>query len=106
MGMGASAALAAACLPDLVLTDAAPDAAAPVCGDGRIDPAAGEECDPGTTPAAGCANCKVQCDDGGGIDPASLHCYFQAGQATQFTGADQTTCGAAGAHVVTFASES
>jgi hypothetical protein len=106
IGIGASVLFAVACLPDLVLTESAPDAGAPVCGDGRIDPTAGEECDPGGAPAAGCASCKVQCEDGGGVDPASLHCYFQAGQVRQFSQADQETCGAAGGHVVTFASES
>ena len=76
-----------ACLPDLEI---APPSQPSFCGDGVINPDAGEECDPGPdasaaallacplTPAPGCqvGNCP---SDGGTFafsDPASHHCYF------------------------------
>src|SRR5262249_20415584 len=72
-------ALVAACLPDLDVVVVSADGgdasgSGSVCGDGRIDPDAGEECDPGSGPPVGCARCKLQCDDDAGIDPGSHHC--------------------------------
>jgi hypothetical protein len=100
-----------ACLPDLVI-----GVAPAVCGDGFIDPDAGEECDPGSALDAGslsnaCVSCKVTCVVGGFStfeDPATQHCYFETGEtATALGTPDAATgeCEAWGGHVVRFVSE-
>ena len=120
---GGATASVASCIPDLPSEPPHSDAgvlAAPAgyCGDGYIDPAAGEECDPGVTPGdagiAGCtATCKVDCS-GGWIWPNNLHCYQAIGTAwsakNPVYGFQPATnlCQARGpgnAHVVTFASD-
>jgi hypothetical protein len=98
-----------ACLPDLVLP-AAEDAGPPsLCGDGIIEPDAGEQCDPGsgeggTTTA--CRECRVACvvgSDSTTIDPTTNHCYFEPGSTVQETDA-VSACEVAGGHVVRFVS--
>jgi hypothetical protein len=100
-----------ACLPDLEIGQPAS-----VCGDGFIDPDAGEQCDPGQVgDAAGasnaCVNCKVACVVGGYStfeDPATQHCYFQVGETATGLGTPTAAtgeCEAWGGHVVRFASE-
>ncbi|HEY2515736.1 MAG TPA: C-type lectin domain-containing protein [Polyangiaceae bacterium] len=89
-----------ACLPDL----AAP--VVPFCGDGYVDPDAGEECDPGSVDgSAACIGCQVHC---GGtlpfVDPGSHHCYFGAADNSDIDGS-AAGCEASGAHLVRFASE-
>jgi hypothetical protein len=103
-----------ACLPDLEI---APPSQPSFCGDGVINPDAGEECDPGPdasaaallacplTPAPGCqvGNCP---SDGGTFafsDPASHHCYFSMNDTTDITTA-AAICVANLAHVVRFVS--
>jgi hypothetical protein len=120
------------CIPDLpdgtvVAPDASPDAVSPEgaspeagvvpvgCGDGFIDLAAGEQCDPGPTgrglAVAGCnPDCTIQCDtDAGYLWPKNNHCYELApALATRlYIGADRQVCGAlpGTVHVATFASE-
>src|SRR5579863_639703 len=67
VGASAGAMVAAgACIPDLPQdqTVPPPPASGGTCGDGYIDLAAGEECDPGVPDAAslGCSDrCKVTC---------------------------------------------
>jgi hypothetical protein len=110
--LGALSAFAgAACLPDLDVatsTDAAP---ASSCGDGFIDPDAGEECDPGSGDGGAttvCRDCRVACvvgSDPTTIDPASHHCYFEPGQTAQESDA-VNACSGAGGHVVRFVSAS
>ena len=121
--LGAAAALglvsAAACLADLPPYDAdggtggqdgggaAPkDAtAAPFCGDGIIQRAAGEVCDPG--PDAGTisscsADCTVIICPGGLVGPANDHCYFVPDGGNVAMSRAAAECAALGAHVVTF----
>lgn len=113
----AGAVLAAmACIPDLPGNEGAsqdsstPDrdaAAKPFCGDGIIDLAAGEQCDPNTADgSAYCtADCKVACD-GGFVWSRNDHCYFEVPQgAVSLNEAIMLRCTGGGAHVVTFASE-
>jgi hypothetical protein len=94
-----------ACLPDLEIS--APPA---VCGDGFIDPDAGEECDPGEagdagTQASPCVACKVACSNGSELeDPATQHCYLQAGE-TATKGAAISDCEAWGGHIVRLVSD-
>ncbi len=117
-GIVAGAALALlsvyACLPDLVEPPAAtPVGVRPVaCGDGFIDPAAGEECDPGDTDDAGVAgctrDCKAVCE--GAVVPASQgaktgHCYFALDTPLVFDDATRA-CAARAAHLVTVSSSS
>jgi hypothetical protein len=96
-----------ACIADLPADQPVPPA--PGCGDGYVDLAAGEECDPGlgsqSAAIGGCgSDCKVDCP--GMVLPTNLHCY-------ELASADQTTldpgargaCSKTSAHVVTFASE-
>ena len=120
---GGAIASVASCIPDLPTASRASDAgvlAAPAgyCGDGYIDPAAGEECDPGVTPGdagiAGCtANCKIDCS-GGWIWDKNLHCYQVVGTAWSVQNgafgyrSAVDLCqgrGLSNAHVVTFASD-
>jgi hypothetical protein len=123
---------AAACIPDLPdwdevagagdaaddvsTTDAgpvdevsAPDVAVvPHCGDGIIELAQMEQCDPGKAlgdaGTAFCsAQCKVRCPDGGFLWSFNDHCYTLAGEATSL--GDAGALCAPGGHVVTFASD-
>jgi hypothetical protein len=118
-GLGLGTAVAMACLPDLGPLAASADAAGgaesgriptalSLCGDdvvATLDDGgdAGETCDPGEAgaPFPGCMACQVTCD--GVIDPASDHCYFDAGTATSYDEAFRA-CADVGAHVATFAS--
>jgi hypothetical protein len=83
------------------------------CGDGYIDLAAGEQCDPGSPGSAvgGCnADCTMQCSaDAGFVWAKNNHCYELAGIASSLYGATRTLCYPPGtaqpAHVATFASE-
>jgi hypothetical protein len=83
--------------------------AGPGCGDGLIDLAAGEQCDPG--PGAGAAaqycsaQCQVTCPSGGLVWPKNNHCYWVAGFTSALDPDAVTLCGNAGGHVVTFAGE-
>lgn len=94
------------CLPDLDAVPAQTDSAAGLCGNGRIDIDAGEQCDPGTKGSVpGCSHCQLQCDAGEGqygsyVDPSSDHCYFLLSQeAGPFDKA--SACSEQRAHVVT-----
>lgn len=102
--LGAAALGGGSCLPDVsVDAPTAPQA----CGDGIVDPGAGEECDPGSDAGEagvmGCAaDCRVAC--AGALDPTSRHCYFAVGASTRAqTGRDRCAI-ADGAHLVTYAS--
>lgn len=115
----AGLALVAACLPDLGPVELAtekpetgpePSVVTSACGDGVIATLddggdAGESCDPGEAGAGasflGCASCRVACD--GVVDPATDHCFFDAGTADSFFSA-RLRCEDLGAHVATFAS--
>jgi hypothetical protein len=111
VGAGAGAiVLAGACIPDLP-PDQAPPAVTPGnCGDGYIDLAAGEECDPPAPADAGslgCSDhCKVTCS---GLKwPLNDHCYeLMAASAASLQGQASSRCATflGGGHVVTFASE-
>lgn len=76
------------------------------CGDGLIEPAAGEDCDPGDGRPSerGCLRCTVDCEDGGVRDPTSNHCYF-LGAPTADLAAAEGACRSLGAHVVTLGSD-
>ena len=95
--------VAGACLPDLVVAE--PAGAPSICGNGTIEPDAGEECDPGATASSGCSACKIECD-AGYVDDASLHCYLELFNKNP-PSIDEagTLCQGVGGHVVTFASE-
>jgi hypothetical protein len=80
-----------------------------LCGNGIIDVAAGETCDPGANPSEypGCnAACQVVCSpvtDGGAShydSPFSNHCYLTF-RKSEDNGAGAGTCGRQGAHMVT-----
>ncbi len=96
-----------ACLPDLEISQAPS-----VCGDGFVDPDAGEDCDPGDVGDAGgasnaCASCKATCVVSSYStfgDPATQHCYFQAGETASATAA-ASACEAYGGHIVRLVSE-
>jgi Lectin C-type domain len=113
VGLGAAAFMAAvSCLPDISTANVAPfdagDTGPPppqpgFCGDGVIDLDAGEQCDPADAAVVGCASCQVTCD-GGYIDPATDHCYFGLDDSNNASNAN-AACENAGAHLVTFASE-
>ncbi len=113
-GLGAVAALTvlgpSACLPDLVVaSEAGP---APYCGDGFIDPDAGEQCDPGPPSSDGgassaCQDCRVVCSVGAQatiFDPTTNHCYYEPGPTSQEANA-VNVCEGADGHVVRFVSE-
>lgn len=89
-----------ACLPDL----AAP--IVPFCGDGYVDPDAGEQCDPGPVDgSAACVACRVHCNGTlPFVDPASHHCYFGAAENSDIDGS-AASCEGSGAHLVRFVSE-
>jgi len=105
--LAGAVAVGVACIADLPAN--AVDAAIPGCGDGYIDLALGEECDPG--PLAGDAGvlgctsgCRVKCPSGL-IWKKNNHCYALAANATSFDPEAETRCSDLGGHVVTFASE-
>jgi hypothetical protein len=95
-----------ACLPDLEISSPAA-----VCGDGFIDPDAGEECDPGGLDggdaggaASACVGCKVACTGTNELeDPATQHCYLQGTTAASDAGIGE--CEAWGGHLVRIVSE-
>lgn len=101
------------CIPDLpsnsspVASDAQAEVAppAPFCGDGIVDLALGEQCDPGAGTAIGCtASCKVDCD-GGFHWSANDHCYINVPPgAGSIDEATMNRCTGSTTHVVTFAS--
>ena len=79
-----------------------------ICGDGFIDLAAGEECDPGSAPIAEggvcSARCKVVCT---GLKwRMNDHCYELRPAAKNLQTTAETACNDLSSHVVTFASES
>ncbi len=99
------------CVPDLppdqapALAAAVPDAG--LCGNGIIDLAAGEECDPSSElgPSTVCSvNCKMIC---AGLKwPGNDHCYELQPTQTDLPMSAVTACNALnGSHVATFASE-
>jgi hypothetical protein len=105
---GWAIAMGLACIPDL--PDAGPPAPLAVCGDGIIDLAAGEQCDPGPRAGdaaiGGCSpTCQMQCASGGSLWPLNHHCYQLAAteRAGSLRGAGAICAGVS--HVVTFASE-
>jgi hypothetical protein len=112
VGLSASAMVAAgACIPDLPQDQTVPPPPAHVgtCGDGYIDLAAGEECDPGVPDAAslGCSDrCKVTCS---GLKWAlNDHCYeVMSATAGSLQGEASSRCAnfRGAGHVVTYASE-
>src|SRR5207244_4703201 len=80
------------------------------CGDGYIDPDAGETCDPGDagTTSASCPLCRMTCVNGAQssfLDPSSNHCYFIAGSFSKSIDASVETCEGAGAHLVRIVSD-
>lgn len=103
---------AVACIPDLppqATADAGDDVdEVPGCGNGIVDLAAGEQCDPGVpldpdASFAGCNGlCRMDCR-GGYVWPANNHCYAKAAnrETTELQAIAQCTDNA---HVVTFAS--
>jgi hypothetical protein len=101
--------LGLACIRDLPPDQ--PPPRVPRCGDGYVDLAAGEQCDPGPgfqdAGVGGCSStCQVECP--GLVLPYNLHCYELAApdQNTLTPGARGRCSGLPGnAHVVTFASE-
>ncbi len=103
---------AAACLPDLSAIPADEGGTSPPfvgCGDGVIATLddggdAGESCDPGKADAQppGCKSCQIVCE--GTLDRATNHCYFALPTEESSYNDARTQCAAAGAHVVTFAS--
>ncbi len=112
LGALALACVASGCLADLSAFPAAPNpsrdepSALVACGDGFIESLddggdAGESCDPGDASAPGCEQCAITCT--GRIDGAG-HCYFLANDTSSYSAA-VSACAAAGAHVITFASE-
>ncbi len=97
-----------ACIPDLPPDPPAPSA--PACGDGYIDLATGEQCDPGT-PSAGVAvlggctvGCRMECPSGF-VWSRNDHCYQLAPASAAGLQEAIRGCSLLGAHVVTFASE-
>jgi hypothetical protein len=94
-------------LPDLEI--AAPPSSA--CGDGYIDPDAGETCDPGDAgrSSPSCPLCRMTCVNGAQtsfLDPASNHCYFVVpGDQSLSIDASAEACEAAGAHLVRIVSD-
>jgi hypothetical protein len=127
VGCAAAPAVAAvltdvSCIPDLpdgtpvtVADGASPDGhVVPAgCGDGFIDLAAGEQCDPGVrgVALAGCnRDCTMQCDlDAGFLWSKNNHCYElePTPSPVLYNGAERQVCAVlpGSPHVVTFASE-
>lgn len=125
------AVLAAACIPGLITDPGTAEAGSSSvveflhCGDGLLtlgqydggyaDLDAGEQCDPsnedggGDAGVIGCTrDCRVECEDGGVVDPLTRHCYFPQGSATSLNEGDESAeqrCEAKSAHVVTIADE-
>jgi hypothetical protein len=103
---------AGACIPDLPPDAAGPAAPAQLgnCGDGYIDLAAGEECDPPAAADAGSLGCSAQCKVlcSGLKWSVNDHCYeLMAASASALQGEASSRCASfrGGGHVVTFASE-
>lgn len=116
-GMGASAGAivaAGACIPNLPPDQPLPEQAPVVdlgnCGDGYINLAAGEECDPAAPPDGGSLGCNAQCKV---VCPGlrwslNNHCYeLMSAAASALQGGASSRCATfqGGGHVVTFASE-
>jgi len=107
--------LPAGCIPDLPSgaapgLDAQPDVApGPACGDGVVQLALGEQCDPGplaagAEPPVGCsATCQIQCD-GGFHWSRNDHCYGVVPPGTVSLDQASTRCPGTTQHIVTFAS--
>jgi hypothetical protein len=109
---GGAIALGVACIPDLPISQA--DGGAPLaagaCGDGIVDLAAGEQCDPG--PGAGDAgiggcsgNCQMQCPSGAPPWPTNHHCYYSAASLGVLSLHVANGICPGASHVVTYASE-
>ncbi len=116
VGVGFGAMVAAgACIPDLPPDELLPDqapvvAAAGKCGDGFIDLAAGEQCDPPGAPDAGSLGCSAKCQVlcSGLRWSLNNHCYeLMPAAASSLQGEASSRCAnfRGGGHVVTFASE-
>jgi hypothetical protein len=94
--------VALSCLPDVEIpTVTAPKA----CGDGVVEIALDEQCDPGDggAGAVGCtSDCRIDCD-GGVADPWRHHCYYSIPPKSSLQSAQQS-CGADNGHLVTFGS--
>jgi hypothetical protein len=104
-----ASAMGVACIPDLPSTTQ-PDASLGSCGDGIIELAAGEQCDPGPgagdASVGGCSStCQMQCQSGTLPWSVNHHCYAlaQVEGAGSLREASNACPGAS--HVVTFASE-
>ena len=92
-----------ACVPDLQVTALPGNPPPPACGNGFVDLAAGEACDPGEAGAPGCTSaCAIDCGDGGFLDEVTGHCYFALGNANY--GGATSGCDLQNAHLVTFVS--
>jgi hypothetical protein len=94
------------CISDLP-PDRPPPAAVPGCGDGYIDLAQGEQCDPGDAGSSGCTStCRVLCPRGL-VWPNNNHCYQLAATSQRSLTPEGASllCTDLGGHVVTFASE-
>lgn len=104
LALAATALGGGSCLPDVIL-DAPP--APRACGDGVLDPAAGEQCDPGSDAGeagiVGCgADCRISC--AGALDPTSGHCYFVLGASARVQAGRERCATTGGGHLVTYAS--
>jgi hypothetical protein len=103
----AAVAAAMSCIPDLPPDRPLPAAAAG-CGNGYIDLALGEQCDPGDAGSSGCtSSCRVLCPRGF-VWPNNNHCYQLAATTARSllsTQGANLRCADLGGHVVTFASE-
>ena len=106
VGAGAST---TGCVPDLPPDGVTGTASAAICGDGYVDLAAGEQCDPGANAGWGAGNvcnakCQVECGDGGFVWPVNNHCYQVMSNASDLDPGAVSQCNNGG-HVVTFGSE-
>lgn len=92
-----------ACLPNLEITPTSQPAS--FCGDGIINPDAGEQCDPGDAHTSACEDCGVSCVVGTFhvVNPTSHHCYFYVGPGSLTTAA--ASCEGNGGHIVRFVSQ-
>jgi Lectin C-type domain len=104
----AATAVGVACIPDLPANEAeAGTDAGSRCGDGIIQLALGEQCDPGAATSTTCAGCRVTCapDLQAFVWSGNNHCYWlDTHLATSLDQEAVAYCGTT-AHVVTFASE-
>ena len=99
----------AGCVPDLPPDAATHTTSAAICGDGYVDLAAGEQCDPGPNAGWGAGNlcnadCQVECGDGGFLWPVNNHCYQALPNAADLDPSAVNQCNNNGGHVVTFGS--